>query len=140
VYAFRGSPLRRVFARAWSSRGFRYLLVGGLAFLFDIGLLALLHEILGVPLVVATPTAFLTSFGLTYLMQRSITFDGEGGWTSSAVKYTLLVVLNTFATTAIVSGIAVLGWPWEIGKIAAVASTTVWNYFAYRYWVFAKRP
>ncbi len=117
----------------------RYLLVGGLAFLIDIGLLAILHEIIGVPLVIATPAAFLTSFGLTYLMQRAITFDGESAWGSSAVKYTLLVIFNTFATTAIVAGIDAIGWPWEIGKVAAVASTTIWNYFAYRYWVFAKR-
>lgn len=135
----RRNVLLRVIARGWSNSAVRYLLVGGMAFLIDIGLLAILHELIGVPLVAATPTAFLTSFGVTYLLQRTITFDGMSAWGPSAVKYTLLVVFNAFATTAIVSGIDAMGLTWEIGKVAAVTATTVWNYFAYRYWVFTER-
>jgi putative flippase GtrA len=123
-------------ARAWSSSAVRYLLVGGLAFLLDIGLLALLHKVAGIPLIVATPVAFLLSFAATYVMQRVITFEARGGWTSSAAKYTALVVVNMIATTAIVAGAEVIGWSWAVGKIAAVALTTIWNYFGYRYWIF----
>lgn len=132
-------PFRAVLRRTWANSAVRYLVVGGLAFLIDFGLLALLHEVLGIALVISTPAAFLTSFAVTYLLQRSITFGGRGGWTASAVKYTLLVVFNTVATTAIVTLMSSSGLAWELGKIAAVASTTVWNYFAYRYWVFAER-
>lgn len=134
---FFSGPFRFV-RRAWDSSAVRYLVVGGVAFLIDIGLLALLRNVFGVALVVATPTAFLLSFGLTYIMQRHLTFDSKGAWGASALKYTALVIFNTFATTAIVTGTAALGWPWEIGKIVAVGATTVWNYFGYRYWIFRR--
>ncbi|MDF2917827.1 GtrA family protein [Microbacterium sp. F1-18] len=122
--------------RMWRSSAVRYLVVGGVAFLFDFGLLFVLHDLVHIDLVIATPVAFFTSFALTFVMQRSITFQTGAGWRSSAVKYTALVVFNAFATTAIVTGIDALGWPWAVGKGIAVASTTVWNYFGYRYWIF----
>ncbi len=122
--------------RLWRNSALRYLVVGGVAFLFDFGLLFVLHDLAQVDLVVATPVAFLTSFALTFVMQRTITFRTGSGWGSSAVKYTALVIFNTFATTAIVTGIDAVGWPWAVGKALAVASTTVWNYFGYRYWIF----
>ncbi|MFG6403853.1 GtrA family protein [Microbacterium sp. P04] len=126
----------RVIRGAWSSRALRYLLIGGLAFLFDIGLLFLFHEVLGAALILATPAAFLISFAATYLLQRFVTFEAEGGWGASAVKYSILVAFNALATTVIVSGTEQVGWPWAIGKVAAVALTTIWNFFGYRYWIF----
>jgi putative flippase GtrA len=119
-----------------SSSPVRYVLVGGLAFLIDIGLLWLLHEGLRVPLAISTPVAFLLSFAITFFLQRALTFRTSAGVVGSAVKYTLLVAFNTVATTLIVTGGASLGLPWEWAKVIAVASTTVWNYFGYRYWIF----
>lgn len=116
-----------------------FLLVGGLAFLVDVGLLALFHEVLRIPLAVATPVAFLLSFAFTFLMQRSVTFKTDAGVLPSAIKYTLLVAFNTVATTLMVEGWAQLGWGWVGGKVLAVGSTTVWNYFLYRYWIFPGR-
>lgn len=131
--------LRRVARRVWSHSAVRYLVVGGGAFLIDVGLLALLHDLWSVSLVVATPTAFLLSFAVTYLLQRTLTFSSDAGVASSAVKYTALVAFNTVATTGIVAGVAALGLPWIVGKVVAVGSTTVWNYFLYRYWIFPAR-
>lgn len=125
--------------RVWSNSAVRYLVVGGGAFLIDIGLLALLHDVAGVPLIIATPTAFLLSFVVTYLLQRTFTFSSDTGVASSAIKYTALVCFNAVATTGIVAGIAALGMPWVVGKMVAVGSTTVWNYFAYRHWIFPAR-
>lgn len=131
--------LRRAARRVWSHSAVRYLVVGGGAFLIDVGLLALLHDLWGLSLVVATPAAFLLSFAVTYLLQRTFTFSSDAGVASSAVKYTALVAFNTVATTGIVAGVAALGLPWIVGKVVAVGSTTVWNYFLYRYWIFPAR-
>lgn len=136
----RSGPLARAVRRVWSHSAVRYLVVGGGAFLIDVGLLALLHDVFGVALVIATPTAFLLSFAVTFVLQRTFTFSSDAGMASSALKYTSLVAFNTLATTGIVAGIAALGLPWVVGKIVAVGSTTVWNYFAYRYWIFPARP
>lgn len=115
----------------------RYLLVGGLCFLVDVALLWLAHDVLGVPLAVATPAAFLASFVVTYTLQRVVSFASDSRMVPSVARYTALVIFNTVATTGIVWAIDALGAGWFVGKIAAVAATTVWNYFAYRYWVFA---
>lgn len=127
-------------ARAWASSAVRYLVVGLFAYAFDVGLLALLHDVLGVPLTIATPVAFLTSFGVTYLLQRTFAFRSQTSMSASAMKYAILVAFNTLATTGIVSLAPALGLPWIVGKTAAVASTTVWNFFCYRYWIFPDRP
>ncbi|MFH8249104.1 GtrA family protein [Microbacterium sp. B2969] len=125
--------------RVWARSAIRYVVIGGVAFAFDVGLLFVLHEVLGIPLPISTPVAFLTSFCVTYLLQRIFTFRLEGRVASSAVKYTLLVIANTFAVTGIVAAVDALGGSWFAGKLLAVVAMTVWNYFAYRYWVFAPR-
>lgn len=125
--------------RVWSSSAVRYLVVGGLSFLFDVGVLWLLHNAFGVPLTIATPVAFLLSFAVTYTLQRTVAFRASDGITPSVLRYTILVVVNTVATTGIVWASDEIGFPWIVGKVAAVVATTIWNYFAYRYWVFATR-
>ena len=135
------SPARRgLFARLWASNPVRYVVVGGAAFVIDISLLAVFYEVLHVPLAVSTPMAFLLSFAITFLLQRTLAFGSQGKIGSSAIRYTILVAANTVATTAIVTSAAAVGFPWEIGKVIAVGSTTVWNYFAYRHWIFRAKP
>jgi putative flippase GtrA len=114
----------------------RYLVAGGLAFLFDLGLLAFLKNILDWPLWLATSTAFLASFAFTYTIQRFFAFDATSPHGAALLKYAALVAFNTIATVGIVALIDMtpLGWVW--GKVIATGATTVWNYFAYRYWVF----
>lgn len=125
--------------RLWALGPVRYLTMGGLAFLFDAGVLWLLHDGFGLDLALSTAAAFLLSFAVTYTLQRTFAFGGDSGVAPSIVRYTILVLFNTLATTAIVWLVDALGAPWIVGKIAAVVATTVWNYFIYRYWVFAPR-
>jgi len=130
------SPL---IVRLWSSSAVRYLVVGAFAFLFDIGVLWVLYEVFHVPLPISTPAAFLLSFVVTYTLQRTVAFRSSHSVAPSVLRYAILVVFNTVATTGIVWAIDALGLPWAVGKVVAVVATTVWNYFAYRYWVFGTR-
>ncbi|WP_426738756.1 GtrA family protein [Plantibacter sp. 2H11-2] len=132
-------PPGRLRKLVWNS-GVRYLLVGGSAFLVDLGLLALFYTVLGWPLPVATVVAFLLSFVYTYSMQRVFAFGSQAPQGGALVKYAILVVFNTIATAAIVSLIDTTFAGWIGGKVVATVATTIWNYFAYRYWVFAHRP
>jgi putative flippase GtrA len=115
----------------------RYLVVGGVAFLFDFGLLALLSQVIGWPLWLATSVAFLASFALTYTLQRVVTFGSRAPHGSSLAKYAALVAFNTVASVIIVelASYSMLGWAG--GKVLATVATTIWNYFIYRYWVYA---
>jgi putative flippase GtrA len=127
------SRLRALLARD----SVRYLLVGGLCFLVDVGLLALLNQVFHWPIWWATGVAFVASFFFTFFVQRVLAFRSQAphGW--SLLKYAALVAFNTLAITGIVTLFAPLPVGWLIGKVVSTAITTVWNYFAYRYWVFA---
>ena len=137
----RPDPIRRdsLFARLWQSSVVRYLAVGGFAFAFDAGVLWLLHEMIGIPLTISTPIAFLLSFVVTYTLQRTVAFRASDTIAPSTIRYAILVVWNTIATTLIVWLAVELGLAWIVGKVLAVVTTTIWNYFLYRTWVFRRR-
>ena len=105
----------------------------------DLGLLALFHEVFGWPTWLSAGLAFIISFAFTYTIQRWFTFGSQAPHGRALFRYTALVAFNTLATAAIVGLIDLTPAGWVVGKVAATALTTIWNYFAYRYWVFADR-
>jgi putative flippase GtrA len=125
-----------VLRRLWEQSAVRYLVVGGFCFFVDVGLLWTTHDVLGAPLAIATPIAFLASFAVTYTLQRVVAFASAARVAPSVARYTALVIFNTLATTVIVWAVDAVGWTWLVGKVLAVVVTTVWNYFLYRFWVF----
>ena len=116
----------------------RYLVIGGASFLLDFGLLALFFQGFGWPLWIATGSAFLASFVFNYYLQRVFSFGSQASHVSALGKYITLLAFNTVATIGIVWLVDRTGWSWGAGKIAATVITTGWNYFVYRYWVFAQ--
>lgn len=115
----------------------RYVLAGGVAFLVDFGLLVLFKQLFMWPTWLAAGAAFIMSFAFTYTIQRYFSFGSDSPHGVALLKYTTLVIVNTVATGAIVAFLDHFGAGWMIGKVVATVVTTVWNYFAYRYWVFA---
>ena len=117
------------------SNVFRFLLIGGLSFLVDIGTLYFLYRVVGVALWVSTVVAFILSFFFNFFLQRSFAFGSSMRMSSSMWRYVLLVGFNTVATVLIVTGLEVwIGW--LPAKILAVVMSTIWNFFFYRYLVF----
>lgn len=129
-------PRRNWLTTLWGSSAVRYLVVGGFCFVVDAGLIWLMHDVAHWPIGLATPLAFLASFVVTFTLQRTFAFESTAAVPGSVLRYTVLVAFNTLATTLIVWGVDLTGAAWIFGKMAAVIATTVWNYFAYRYWVF----
>lgn len=123
-------------ARLSNSHVFKFLVVGGLSFALDLGLLILLHEAFGVDLWIATPIAFLTSLVFNFLVQRSFTFKSTQGRGSSMIRYGTLVVFNTFMTDVIVNFFHDVDLTYTVGKIVATALTMIWNFFLYKHWIF----
>lgn len=127
--------------RSWATRLdnshlLKFLLVGGLSFAIDLGLLVILHEVFGVGLWIATPVAFLVSLIFNFLLQRIFTFKATNRSHSSFIRYAILVVFNTVATDFIVNTFANLDLTYTAGKVVATASTMAWNFFLYKYWIF----
>lgn len=117
----------------------RYVVVGGLAFIVDFGLVFVFYQIVGWPLWLATGAGFVASFAVNYTLQRIVAFSSNAPHGGALLRYSLLVVVNTLLTIGIVTlfDSTIVGWGG--GKVIATIVTTIGNYFAYRYWVFPSR-
>jgi putative flippase GtrA len=115
----------------------RYLLIGLSSFAVDLGLLTAGYRVMHLPLWLATAGGFWGSFAYNYLLQRRFAFSARGAALGSLVRYSTLLCFNTLATMGIVELAQVTGPGYVVGKVAATGATTVWNYFAYKKWVFA---
>lgn len=129
-------PRRRNLLDLIRHSAIRYLIVGGLSFLVDFGLLVLLHEVFGWLVSAATATAFLSSLVFNFIVQRKFSFDSGHKTHVSMVRYGLLVVANTVASVVIVELLTPTALGYMGGKIISTTAMTVWNYFLYRHWVF----
>ncbi len=96
----------------------------------------LLVEVVDVPLAPATATAFLTSVGVNFGLNRLLA-GGTGLLGPQAVRYALLLGANLLLTVVVVSGAGAVGVPYALAKGAFVLASTAWNYVLYRRWVFA---
>ncbi len=116
----------------------RFILVGGVSLGADIGTLALLHGVLGMPLVPATTAAFGVSSLVNFGFNRQWVF--ERGRTGAAkrqvVRYYLLLGLNLLSTLLITVGLTAVGMLYLAAKLVAAVVNAVANYFVYRAWVF----
>lgn len=130
-------PRTRALASAFlEHRVIRFLIIGGISFGIDFGLLIFLHEAAGIALWIATPMAFLTSLVFNFLLQRRFAFQATNTVPVSAVKYGLLVVFNVLATDIIVLLFAQTELTYAAGKVVSTAATMAWNFFIYKYWIF----
>lgn len=114
----------------------RYLVVGGLSFGVDAGILVTLHEGAGAPLLLAATVAFWTALLVNFTLNRVWSFGGVEDVKVSFVKYLTLVGANYLGTLAILSIGTRLGVHYVAAKAVATATTVCWNYIAYRLWVF----
>jgi putative flippase GtrA len=118
----------------------KFLLVGGASFAVDLALLALMHEVFGVDLWIATPIAFVASLVFNFALQRSFTFRARNRSHVSLLKYLALVVFNIVAIDVIVNGFDAWGISYGIGKAFATVLTTSWNFWLYKVWIFRHEP
>jgi len=131
------SPSRTLIRSLADHSAVRYLVVGGLAFVVDFGLVFFFYQKIGWPLWLATGAGFIASFAVNYTLQRIFSFSSRAAHGGALLRYSLLVAVNTLLTIAIVTLLnsTILGWAG--GKIIATIATMVGNYFAYRHWVFS---
>ena len=114
-----------------------YLVIGGGSVVIDVGLLFLLHSVVGVPLSIATAISFLVSLAFNFVCNRlAMAGSATKQLLRHAYRYGLLVVANLAVTVAVVTAAPRVGVPYLIAKLAVVAASTCWNFVLYRRWVF----
>ncbi len=116
---------------------FWYLIIGGVTVVVDIGLLALLHEVYGLSLGLATTVAFCTAVTVNFLLNRTaMSSRGSQGLMQHALRYGSLVAANYVITLAVVTTAGHVGDRYLVAKVVVVAGSTLWNFLLYRHWVF----
>ena len=131
---------RGLLAKFFGHSAVRYLIVGGLSFAVDFGLLVLLREVFHWEVGIASATAFLSSLVFNFLVQRKFSFESAHRTHVSMIRYGILVVANTLATVLIVQLLTPTVLGYMGGKVISTAAMTVWNFFLYQHWVFGKKP
>jgi putative flippase GtrA len=115
-----------------------HALIGGVSVLVDVGLLVVLHQVVGLPLLPATAAAFASSVVVNFTLNRGLHLEGPGAGTHrQLLRYGALLGANAVVTLGIVSLGQQARAPYLLSKLAAVGLTTAWNFPLYRAWVFA---
>jgi putative flippase GtrA len=117
-----------------------YLVVGGLSFCVDIGIFVLLQSV-GVPVIPASITSFITATGANYLLSTTLAFQSG--------RFRRHIELVRFLSVVLVGLVLNTGFVWlfvyplevhpTVAKIVAVPIVLGWNYFGRRLLVFHDR-
>ncbi|WP_116115580.1 GtrA family protein [Austwickia chelonae] len=117
----------------------RYLVVGGLSFAVSGIIVNILVEVVGWSRPVSGPVSFGLTFFVSYTLQRAFAFRSEADITGSAIRYLILAGFNTLAQMPIHWICEQIGLGLLTSMFVGTALTTIWNYFAYKHWVYVDR-
>lgn len=127
--------MHEIVKRVGHSSFVRYVVVGALSIAIDYGFLLFLYRVMGMPLVVATPVAFLMALGVNFLLQQRWAFQASHA-RRQPVLFGLLVVANLVFTTLFITMLAGVHIGPEISKLAATALITAWNFILFKKVIF----
>jgi putative flippase GtrA len=115
----------------------RFALVGATVYAIDASTLWVLHARIGVPLATATTLAFCCAFVANLALNRGFTFGVGGPVGRQSIRLLITAALNYVSTLIIVVGLSHVWSEFLISKTIATAVNAVFNFAAYRRWVFA---
>ncbi|MFF5226007.1 GtrA family protein [Dactylosporangium sp. NPDC000521] len=122
---------------AWRHPLVRFVAFAGLGFGFDVGLLLLLKAVTPLPAFACVTVAFWATYAVNFVLNRYFTFDASHRAVGPQVARFVVQVLGDYAlTVGVVLGLQVLGVHLAVGRVAAGATTLVFNYVMYRWWTF----
>jgi putative flippase GtrA len=118
----------------------RFAVVGGIGFGTDVGLLWLLHGLLGMWLPLATALAYLVAFAISFVLSREWVFPDTGGMRRQIYRYCWLVAGVLLLTVLGVQALVWLGVPYLAAKVVVSGVVALVNYVVSRWWVFRAAP
>ena len=106
-------------------------------FAVDLLLLTALHSGLRWPLPVSITVAYVTAFGLSYVLNRALNFRSHGAVGPQVATYAAVVAVNYLVwILGVGDGLAALGADYRLARIAAGACEALYMYAAMRWLVF----
>jgi putative flippase GtrA len=130
----RAGPVR---AQRRAARGERFAVINLFTFAVDLLLLTTLHGGLRWPLPVSITVAYLTAFGLSFVLNRALNFRSHGAVGPQVTVYAAVVAVNYLVwILGVGDGLAALGADYRLARIAAGACEALYMYAALRWLVF----
>ena len=117
----------------------RYLAISAFTFGLDLALLTLLHGGLGWPLPVAIAVGYAVALTTNYLLNRVLNFRSRAPLGPESMRYAAAVVVNLgVVLLGVTTGLAALGVPYQVARVAAGGAEGIFMYCAMRWLVFAR--
>jgi putative flippase GtrA len=113
-----------------------FAILGSFTFLIDLLLLAALKTWTTLPLPVAITLAYLTAFGLNFVLNRTVNFRSHAPVGGQALRYVVVISVDFGLTLGVTTGLSGLGLDFRLARIVAAACVAVFTYSASRWWVF----
>ena len=114
-----------------------FAIINGFTFTIDLGVLTTLHGGLRWPLPVSITVAYVTAFGLSYLLNRVLNFRSHGAVGPQIAVYIAVVIVNYLVwILGVGDGLAALGLDYRLARIVAGACEALYMYAAMRWLVF----
>ncbi len=122
-----------------STKLFRYLIVGGMAFMAEYTSFVVMYFVAGVALTLANGLSFFIGLLTSFLLNRWWTF-GDKTYKKRMhhqfIIYAALSLCNLFATILLVAYFKEIHINPGIGKLLAMAITSTWNFTIFKLAIF----
>lgn len=136
--ADRSAPPTPMLRRLSSHPLVKYVVIGGLCFVIDAGLLWACTGLLGWPVWVGATIGYWVGLLVNFTLNRTVmSTPRSGNLVRQTTRYGILLGVNYVITLVFLHLAATWGLPVVVAKTIIVAASTCWNYLLYRRWVFA---
>jgi putative flippase GtrA len=119
---------------------FKYLLVGGSAFIVEYGSFYTLFSLLGVQVYVANTVSFCGGFIISFIFNRTWSFkkdEFKRQKHQQFIMYIVLALLNLLLSNIIIGSLKRHGLDPLIGKVVVMGLIVGWNFFLFKLVIFA---
>ena len=116
----------------------RDLLIGAFTFGLDLALLTAVRSGLGWPLPVAVTIGYVVALSVNYVLNRVLNFRSHAPLGPETLRYAGAVAVNFgVVLVGVTTGLAAVGVPYQVARLAAGACEGIFMYSAMRWFVFA---
>ena len=116
----------------------RYLLISAFTFGLDLVLLTVVRGGLGWPLPVAVTIGYAVALSVNYVLNRVFNFRSRAPLGPESLRYAGAVAVNFgVVLLGVTTGLAAVGVPYQVARVAAGAAEGIFMYSAMRWFVFA---
>jgi putative flippase GtrA len=113
-----------------------FAILGAFTLGVDLTLLVLLRHSTRLPVPVAVSIAYISAFGLNFVLNRTVNFRSHAPVGGQVLRYALVVLGDYLLTVGVTSGLTYLGLDFRVSRLTASFFVATFTYSASRWWVF----